>query len=468
MRESVSLPAHDRLPFDVYLYILEQYSPIVSVSPSEVEKTFVACLQTGSSNLREAALMPRLWKPHYQARYTVFDVDNETSRKGADNNWQVMYRQRRLLDRRAQSLLNDVVVGLEREARVNEIIQTLSFDVWNIIVLEIQRVNPEILQQAKRDRMRMLFLSRTYWAKQILDAISRRAALKMWSELPTLNREPCLESHFAALSGFFSVPPTEISTTFTLLTSECRSYIPDLAKLREPATFPRNITLITAICKRICSFMSSRGFQVATGEFILKQSPPDLIYLREGAAYYSIWNHLPHTFLTTHRATLPVPLLYVFVCIARRLGIPALPVANDSKFFVHVPVNDDSAAGVYVDVCAGEVIDQLPDPPPFPKNVKSLLTHTSINIMSALALANGGMSAAESNSAKYVAYSLGSIIRKDHRSIDFLVDHIALFPLDARAVLQDTVAPLVSDPAHQWAILERCRACAVRDQREAD
>lgn len=59
-----------------------------------------------------------------------------------------------------------------------------------------------------------------------------------------------------------------------------------------------------------------------------------------------MYNNFPHHFLTTHRRTLPLSLVCVFVSIARRLGVNAYPVRSTPHVTAYLE-------GISVNVCTG-------------------------------------------------------------------------------------------------------------------
>ena len=67
------------------------------------------------------------------------------------------------------------------------------------------------------------------------------------------------------------------------------------------------------------------------------------IEVHSGTSFANLYNNFPHHFLTTHRRSLPLSLVCIFVSISRRLGLPATPINSIGRVTAYLD-------GVVVDV----------------------------------------------------------------------------------------------------------------------
>jgi len=88
------------LPTELYIHILSYLPPGKDRADLSV-KTLCSCL-SANSHLRNAALFPDLWEPHYRVRYTeCVEEREERRREETKGDWRLMYVARRELDRKA-------------------------------------------------------------------------------------------------------------------------------------------------------------------------------------------------------------------------------------------------------------------------------------------------------------------------------------------------------------------------------
>ena len=65
--------------------------------------------------------------------------------------------------------------------------------------------------------------------------------------------------------------------------------------------------------------------------------------------YHDLMNQFPHKVLTTHRRTLPISLVWVFIAVAAKLGTECKPVAFPGQVVAYVP-HPNSGEPIWVDV----------------------------------------------------------------------------------------------------------------------
>ncbi|KAH7927275.1 YccV-like-domain-containing protein [Leucogyrophana mollusca] len=448
------------LPFDIYVHILEHLPSASSLFDATV-KTLSACLRANTV-LRDAASLPGLWEPHYKTRYTVCDLASEASREEAfGGNWKLMYMRRRSLDQKALEILNQIVQNrVGRHERAQELTNTLSYDVWNVLEEEAQRALPlGVFLETENRTPTSDALPRRYWANVMLGAIARSVAIKTWGKLLSPREKPSLEVTFASLSAFFGVLPMEISAQLDILGTQCRSYLVEKQHPLDRDVFNSNSEILKGICAAICDFMRSKGFQPTDNQH-----------------FYSLHNRFPHRFLTTHKETIPISLVFIFVCIARRLGIDASPVDFPARVLAHVSSPDPKVSDVYIDVFGSSTQailsprDDIPrllmqagvTPISMTRYVKPagpdfVLIRASRNILASSLLPPPGVIIPEDDVhiANYIGLAVGLLFMNDRNYLAGIQSHLVQFPLDLCAVLIDSLASLLQ-PSLKEELIASC------------
>ncbi|KAI4528313.1 hypothetical protein K525DRAFT_262089, partial [Schizophyllum commune Loenen D] len=316
------------LPLDIYASIFRH----LPASTNDDGSMSLARCSQANSLLREAAYHPALWEPHYRARYKHYSgfVDGEDDLSGDIRS---KYIARRLKDRTALQLLENIIhcVG-DRCTTMKELV-SLSFDVWDALQLERKKPLPKIFQPSGEETDALVAphaLPRQYWAGVACDLIAKSAATLLWRRLKEDPASVSFEDAMSALSCFCGQSLLEIRETFSDLTLRCR------IKLQADG-----IRLdgneeewdVVRICIGVCDFMRSEGFGPA-----------------EGADFRIVHHHFAHFYLTSHKKTLPLALVHVFVAICNRLGLQAYPVDFPFRVIAHVSHPSPTADDIYVDV----------------------------------------------------------------------------------------------------------------------
>ena len=73
--------------------------------------------------------------------------------------------------------------------------------------------------------------------------------------------------------------------------------------------------------------------------------------------YHDIENHYPHKFLTTNRQTLPMSLVWTFICLATRFGFDARPVRYPGTVLAAIRL-PESNKWLYIDLRGEELMTQ--------------------------------------------------------------------------------------------------------------
>ncbi|KAG9314076.1 YccV-like-domain-containing protein [Chiua virens] len=316
--------APKELPFDVYEQILKRLP--VSAYSDEGPRTLAACLRANSI-LRTVASIATLWEPHYHVRYTVSLPASELSRREAlGDDWKSLYSERARLDRQAIKTLDDIVMERDgRLERAREITSSVSFDVWNALAMEALSPVPEPFRRVC-DRSDDGHVPR--------HAIPLRRC-GLWAEVRDQedNDAEILETAIACLSSYFAHPPMEISSSLDILSDLCRSYLADKNLPTNPIEFNHSEDKLCRISTSICDFLWEHGFRPA-----------------EYSRFNAFNTRFPHWFLTTHKDTIPISLVYIFVCVARRLGMKAAPVDFPARVLAVVSSSEPTVSDIIVDV----------------------------------------------------------------------------------------------------------------------
>ncbi|KAJ3979313.1 Hemimethylated DNA-binding protein YccV like-domain-containing protein [Lentinula detonsa] len=73
-------------------------------------------------------------------------------------------------------------------------------------------------------------------------------------------------------------------------------------------------------------------------------------------SFHDVLNLFPHSYLTSHKRTIPLSLVHIFVSIAQSLGVASSPVAFPVRVLVHISVPNPEVDDFYVDVFGSESI----------------------------------------------------------------------------------------------------------------
>ncbi|CDO72970.1 hypothetical protein BN946_scf185007.g24 [Trametes cinnabarina] len=297
------------LPVELYIQILHEL-------PGRHPYTFFTLLSFLSVNhaTRAAALDNTVWEKLYKSRYTHSDESREADRQQrCAGDFHAMFFERHKLDRTALRLLDYIrtVHGNYREGLsiASQIVQEMSFDVWDALELEAQLPVPKVFRDPTLEDLEEEAaphaLPRRFWAKSLQGAIGRTYALRTWQHL----REggATFDDVLAGFDAFMDRSPKEK---------------PDYN--------------LSTVAKAVHQFMRSEGFAVA----------------RSDQTFMNPLNQFPHRFLGAGRsATLPMSLVWVFSGICRRLGLRAEPTNTPGTVFCHITSQDPQHGDILYDVC---------------------------------------------------------------------------------------------------------------------
>lgn len=202
---------------------------------------------------------------------------------------------------------------------------------------------------------------------------------------------------------------------------------------------------------------------------------------------FHIFNtRFPHWFLTTHKDTIPISLVYIFVCIAHRLGITAAPIDFPARVLALVSSPDPTVSDIFVDVFGSRtraILTSQEDIPRLlmdagitpssmmrylrPAGTAAMIVRASRNILASFSLLPPGENVpeAELHAAFYVGLTVNLVFMNDRRYLLNIMKHIGRFPLDILSVLTDALAPALNPPTQEQ-LLASCKA-AEDDEDEA-
>ena len=205
------------------------------------------------------------------------------------------------------------------------------------------------------------------------------------------------------------------------------------------------------------------------------------MYTNPGASdsrFNAFNTRFPHWFLTTHKDTIPISLVYIFVCLARRLGIRAAPVDFPARVLAIVSSPEPTVPDIIVDVFGSRSkailsleediprllmdagIAPLPDTRYIqPANTASMVIRASRNILASFSFLppTESVSQGDLHTAFYVGLTVNLIFMNDRRYLLNIMKHITHFPLDILSVLTDALAPGLSPPIQEQ-LLGSCKA----------
>lgn len=208
----MSLPP---LPLDVLIHILDQL-PSYRNTDSSID--VLVNFSQVNSLFREASSLSTIWESHYRTRYSHCELEAEAQRKEqTHNDWRVMYYNRRSLDKAAILLLNEMVHNRSTRYELAKTLSRYGFDVWDALELESKHLLPNFLREDTGDLQTGASpssLTLTFWAKSMMQAISREYAFRLWDRvrLSESNFSQYVES-YSAVSCFLGQSPYDVGNT---------------------------------------------------------------------------------------------------------------------------------------------------------------------------------------------------------------------------------------------------------------
>ncbi|KAF8591914.1 hypothetical protein K439DRAFT_613944 [Ramaria rubella] len=430
-----------QLPNEVIEEILVRLPPLTHSK----ESVRTLC-RVGLANSRFLAVsrLSHIWEPHFAARWMRADIARQETRVStAQGDWWYLYSTRSRIDRKALDLLHAIIIAQPdtRRPLAVELAHDLGYDAWDAISEATTHVQcQEVVELSETFSIPTQGLTRQYWAREVLGVISRVRAVNIWLRLSNnqINQDVSFEEALAALSSFFGEDIDKIFEEFDRLAVECHAHLVNLGVLECADPTERIV--------QICAWMRQQGFVKA-----------DLIN------YHNLLNHFPHRVLFEQPVTLPISLVYVFVCISRRLGLDARPVAFPHKVLaVVIPA---AGPAVYVDVfeSATRPILSYTSDLPFllqgmgigphalaqysaPAPASTMLLRAVGNIIHSLERIMI-LSEGDQTVAHYAAYCAALLLTGDPRLIQTLFVMGVGGPLDNEVVLKHTLRPGLSAAA---------------------
>ncbi|KAG2155562.1 YccV-like-domain-containing protein [Suillus clintonianus] len=462
------------LPFDLYVHILEQLTP--STDSDESITVLISCLKA-SPSLRAAASVSGLWEPHYRVRYAICDPAKEQSRKrSTGGDWRLMYLERRRIDLETLDILSKIVAerGDGRLEKAREVNTMFSFDAWNVLETAASYPLPETFldpgaaPSPERRPVPPHAVPTRFWAQMLLGAIARSHAVRTWGKLISNDTPQALELSFACVSSFFVYPPMKVLSQIDELAALCKAYFIERQIPLDPAEFNSDAGKLRLVCSSICDFLWSCGFEAADGQ-----------------RFHMLQNRFPHLFLTTHKATIPISLVYVFVCIARKMGVTTAPVDFPTRVLAVVSSPDPDVPDIFVDVFGSRtqaILTLQDDIPHFlvqagitatsmlryitPASSTSMLVRASRNVLASFSnFPAGAVPEVVLHTAFYASLVVNVIFMNNHRYLLNIMKHINRFLLDLLPVLVDSLTPLLN-PRLQEQLTTHCKA-VMEDEKEA-
>ncbi|KZT51954.1 hypothetical protein CALCODRAFT_487495 [Calocera cornea HHB12733] len=348
------------LPIELYEHILQFLIPRANDDAGVF--ALAQCAAT-SSFVRSIATTNLLWKPHFEVRYftsnTIKDAERFAACKGS---YYKLYRLRRLLDQRALDTLDAIIYRKEGRCTLGRILAyDLGVDVYDVLRSQMQVHWPKEIAKSGEPTLNQPtpdWIARPYWAKEAVGVITRLEALRLWRKAVVEPQYVSFAEGFAAFSGFRGISPQKarlVIKDINELCQRCEKHLRAQGVNLQRGTDDYDVLNIST---EICSWMRSQGFDKATG-----------------VTYHRINNHFLDCVLTTHKHTLPLSLVVLFVSLARHVGLEAHPVgfpqhvhavvrvkqsAIGSPMFSHSPSEWDEF--VHLDVFNSEDRFVLPMP----------------------------------------------------------------------------------------------------------
>ena len=261
------------------------YQVLFNLSPPDV-MSFVL-----SSRRFQTFLTPPLWRYFCQVKYKFWrdswDLQKiyETPMDLVD--WKCIYKDRQLADRQTESSLEQILQTQSNRLRHYEAILTHGFDIKDILLRQIDAMDDA------QD-----ILARRYHVSLLLNALHRKAALKLWANIAK-GEDISLEKAMTAFEMFlWKERPEgfeEISALLDAITAKLHTAQPDI--LSQTA---RQKALSLA------RFLRSQGF----GE------------PRDPSTYSNLRNHFIGAALQgDNHPCVPLVLVTIYSCLASRIGL---------------------------------------------------------------------------------------------------------------------------------------------------
>ncbi|KAJ4485188.1 hypothetical protein C8R41DRAFT_921491 [Lentinula lateritia] len=288
-------------------------------------KTIVQCFLTNTL-FREAAAIPALWQQHYQVRYLHANEASEGQRKAETNgNWKLMHAARKMIDPEVLKHLNSIVMKrVGRYDHANALTKFL-FDAWDVLEIEIGMVDLG------------KYLEIRGWGDKFAVGYSRGFGAAFDQTTPYLLYKPS-PPYLASLVNI------RMRYTVSLLSSlnyRCKAH---LSRLNIPLSQVGPRHDLKELCMHICDFMTTERYRTV--------DPPN---------FYDLHNLFPHFYLTSHKRSIPLSLVHIFVLIAQSFGIAAFPFRIPLHVLVHITVPDPEVDDFFVDVFGVPTIINLRD-----------------------------------------------------------------------------------------------------------
>ncbi|KZV99033.1 hypothetical protein EXIGLDRAFT_763031 [Exidia glandulosa HHB12029] len=312
----------DRLPPELVEHVCASFSVDDGVGP-------LCALQATCKSLRAVASLSLLWHPHYTARWPHSSPEQEESRRRRyASDYCQMYAARARTDNSAGDLLDDIINDrASRPARAVQFANDLGRDVWDYLVSQAHQDGDVRLCGGKDSYVRR------YWARQALGVIARLEVVVGALLSRPVYDHLTLEAAVTDMSAWWGHDTGEIQAIYDQLAWQCRESL----VIKEVAMPQDSGFRATEFCTHVCNWMRDEGFRAAPEE-----------------QYTLLMNHFAHSFLKTHRRTLPMSLIIVFLAITSRLGLHASPVAFPYQVIVRVhtdppglPTDSDFFVDVY-------------------------------------------------------------------------------------------------------------------------
>lgn len=103
------------------------------------------------------------------------------------------------------------------------------------------------------------------------------------------------------------------------------------------------------LCMHICDFMTTEGYRTVD-----RKCKNNQILFRwscfSAPNFHDLHNPFPHFYLTSHKRSIPLSLVHIFVLIAQSFGIAAFPFRIPYHVLVHITVPDPEVDDFFVDV----------------------------------------------------------------------------------------------------------------------
>ncbi|KZO97313.1 hypothetical protein CALVIDRAFT_563107 [Calocera viscosa TUFC12733] len=296
------------LPTELYEHIFQLLIP----SPTDDTNVFALAQCTATSSfVRSIASTNFLWKPHFDVRYftnnPITDAERFAACKGS---FYKLYRLRRLLDQRALDALDAIIYRKQGRCTLGRVLAyDLGADVYDVLRSQTEMRWPKDIAKPNEptvDPPTPDWIARPYWAREAMGVITRLEALRLWRKAVVEPQYASFAEGFAAFSGFRGVSPQKVIKDLNTLCERCEIHLRAEGVNLQRGTEGYDVVNIST---EICSWLRSQGFDKATG-----------------VNYHRIDNHFLDCVLTTHKHTLPLSLVVLFVSVARYVGLEAHPV----------------------------------------------------------------------------------------------------------------------------------------------